>query len=581
MSQWENVSGTAALEEPRRNRFFYGKLLDEIHLQLEQKYFNQKRWMLNRLGLGRGVLCGLDVTVSGKTVCISPGVAIDGEGREIVVPQALQVDPWQLSDGTIAGQISLDHNVEHDVYICIVYRECPTDYVPVLVTDCDSDNQQAPSIIAERFCVLVKEITESNPAPPLPPTVGEGFCDWLSEDDKRKAICEALSERQCATGSQSDCAVLAQLNLSVDDQITISKCDQRPIVYSNPELFEMIMCLSEQSGTGMPGPAGPPGPPGPGIDIVSVTELPCEESPTAGVVGDSPNRTLNLGIPRGCDGAPGNDGAGISKVEVTPLSCEQPPTATLSPDNNNPPNQILTLGLPGCCDSSLTKIIQTNWIHDGEMTWFDFLTKGPQVNFSDEVTLKPQIDQGWFLVSLEFSGGERGSPTNVIEVLIWLIFSMIWSPGSIHVRRVDSQNIRVTSEMDPTTQAVVHFASFLPSPITLLFAYVVSYLAPGVEILARIVVKCDFLRDNEDRPVDGNHLRGQLPSGDGRDGGEFESWFKLPQPTLDDLTHHGISVGSTSKRASRRAKVAGIDIEHLRKVIPGFAELEKLLKNGG
>jgi hypothetical protein len=73
---------TETLGTPERNRYFYGKLLDEASLSMEQRYFNQKRWMMNRLGLGHGVLCGLHVDVQGDCVCISPGVAIDTMGTK-------------------------------------------------------------------------------------------------------------------------------------------------------------------------------------------------------------------------------------------------------------------------------------------------------------------------------------------------------------------------------------------------------------------------------------------------------------------------------------------------------------------
>jgi hypothetical protein len=46
-------------------------------------------------------------------------------------------------------------------------------------------------------------------------------------------------------------------------------------------------------------------------------------------------------------------------------------------------------------------------------------------------------------------------------------------------------------------------------------------------ILCRIVVKCHYLTDSQDRPVDGDFLKGSLPSGDGVPGGDFESWFVL------------------------------------------------------
>lgn len=38
---------------------------------------------------------------------------------------------------------------------------------------------------------------------------------------------------------------------------------------------------------------------------------------------------------------------------------------------------------------------------------------------------------------------------------------------------------------------------------------------------------CDFILDENEVPVDGNHLRGRLPSGNGTAGGTFESWFRV------------------------------------------------------
>jgi hypothetical protein len=44
-----------------------------------------------------------------------------------------------------------------------------------------------------------------------------------------------------------------------------------------------------------------------------------------------------------------------------------------------------------------------------------------------------------------------------------------------------------------------------------------------------ITLKCDFILDCRGNPVDGAHLRGQLPTGNGRGGGIFESWFKVSE----------------------------------------------------
>lgn len=51
-----------------------------------------------------------------------------------------------------------------------------------------------------------------------------------------------------------------------------------------------------------------------------------------------------------------------------------------------------------------------------------------------------------------------------------------------------------------------------------------------------ITLKCDFILDCHGIPVDGNHLGGILPSGDGIRGGTFESWFRvMPDHEWNDL----------------------------------------------
>ena len=42
-----------------------------------------------------------------------------------------------------------------------------------------------------------------------------------------------------------------------------------------------------------------------------------------------------------------------------------------------------------------------------------------------------------------------------------------------------------------------------------------------------MTLRCDFILDYRDNPVDGDHLRGRRPTGDGVAGGTFESWFRV------------------------------------------------------
>jgi hypothetical protein len=50
-----------------------------------------------------------------------------------------------------------------------------------------------------------------------------------------------------------------------------------------------------------------------------------------------------------------------------------------------------------------------------------------------------------------------------------------------------------------------------------------------------VTLKCNFILDCHNNPVDGDHMGGRLPSGNGKGGGVFESWFRV----LQDHEHHG------------------------------------------
>lgn len=82
-----------ALHQFQRNRYFYGKLMTVRDFELEQEYFNGKRYLLNRLIHGKGLLCGfsnLELFTEGsddvKIRFRDGGIALDALGREIIVP---------------------------------------------------------------------------------------------------------------------------------------------------------------------------------------------------------------------------------------------------------------------------------------------------------------------------------------------------------------------------------------------------------------------------------------------------------------------------------------------------------------
>jgi ketosteroid isomerase-like protein len=110
---------------PRRPRYFAGQLLTAEILDAEQSYLLRGRRSDNRLLHGWGVVCGLGLKVSGRGgVVVEPGVAVDGLGREIVVPERRKMpDPRQPIDdhGEPCGE-----RVESELLtICLAYAERP------------------------------------------------------------------------------------------------------------------------------------------------------------------------------------------------------------------------------------------------------------------------------------------------------------------------------------------------------------------------------------------------------------------------------------------------------------------------
>ncbi len=121
------VNTDLSLSSFERNSYFYGKLLTVRDFKLEQKYGIEKRYLLNRLIQGKGIVCGLEVnekiTVEKDNqqdqlllkIQISQGVALDSSGREIVISK-------NISE-------TLKVNSRGKNYIYIEYDEQPTERV--------------------------------------------------------------------------------------------------------------------------------------------------------------------------------------------------------------------------------------------------------------------------------------------------------------------------------------------------------------------------------------------------------------------------------------------------------------------
>ena len=69
-----------------------------------------------------------------------------------------------------------------------------------------------------------------------------------------------------------------------------------------------------------------------------------------------------------------------------------------------------------------------------------------------------------------------------------------------------------------------------------------------------VTLRCDFIVDCLKRPVDGNHLAGLLPTGDGVAGGTFESWFVIVDDEEYDKPGHDEDDKASGASASQESK---------------------------
>ena len=128
-----------------RTRYFTGQLLDEDDLTQEQLYFREKARRHNCMLHGWGIVSGLAVSAgpTGGELTVEPGYALDRDGDEIVVSEAVSVDLFSEDDDGYAvapcpqpddqerKRVRMRRSPERPLYLAIRYAECASRPVPV------------------------------------------------------------------------------------------------------------------------------------------------------------------------------------------------------------------------------------------------------------------------------------------------------------------------------------------------------------------------------------------------------------------------------------------------------------------
>lgn len=236
-----------------RNNYFYGKLLDVFHLEMEQEYFNSKRWLLNRMVTGYGVVCGLKVELSDdeKSIVVLPGFAIDRCGREIIVPARSEpyplpeMPPYEPPDQSAKSRRRAQEEYDRPYYceipfahVAICYHECKSDPVPALAGDCDSQSWCASGSVREQYSIQIKHGFAPIRNLYLPP-------DVIERDRIDYGALVDFVTSSCRPYPDDCCIPLVNIELRESDNGWQPDLDNRvtPIAYTNRLLFQLINTL--------------------------------------------------------------------------------------------------------------------------------------------------------------------------------------------------------------------------------------------------------------------------------------------------------------------------------------------------
>ncbi len=473
-----------------RNAYWTGKLLVAGDFIAEQRYFMEKLRHHNLHLHGSGVVCGLKVVAHDngacrdRFICVEPGTAIDCCGHEIVLKFKECIDLDTIP--AVKALKDKGDTGKHILQVCIRYRECETDMVPVLYDECGCDEDKcAPNRVLESYQldVMVFDTLEKRPMHSLQ------CADYWK-----------YSVEGCAHCDQPDCLVLATISPYVagnkivdasvppapipDGSVAIDNYTDRQILPSVQLMKEVIDCILRQgsSGGGV-APADPLDPPGP-----------------AGSAG-RPGPPGSSGVP-GTPGLPGVPGAADAHGRDR-------------------------IGF----EKDLTRIDRLSWKHGtpGNPLAAIKLTNGRSrrgivIGFTNAVQTNSIDADHVFQLQIESDVGSKAG----LRCRCPLVGDVI----GVKVTAMAGGIVTAATEVSgPHADAV---AFLLPAKIAENSFLGQVLRSDRPEFWA--VLRCDFVVDTKARAVDGNFVRAKLLTGDHPElsdlaalfsiqGGTFESWF--------------------------------------------------------
>ena len=233
--------GVCKVSHFERNNYFHGKLLSARDLKAEQLYFNEKRWLINRMILGWGIVCGLEVKQENGCLVIEPGLALDCCGHELLV-----CEQKKLGVKKIANDLRVDPCAPFRPIrwvLCLEYSECKTEPVK-LPSACGDDELGEHNRIRDHYQLTVRELDED-----CFEDQSDDCCPYerLGCDPIHKVVLDG--SRKCPKCKDCECVLLAigTLERGPGDAAQFSLDEDfwkyQRVVYTNPALANLIRCF--------------------------------------------------------------------------------------------------------------------------------------------------------------------------------------------------------------------------------------------------------------------------------------------------------------------------------------------------
>ena len=245
----ERPASSGDLPPLERNRYFYGKLMTPRDMRVEQAFHRARFDTLARFVTGSGIVDGLEVTEIRERrdrdgddreveleVTVQPGVAVDAEGRLLVVEQ------------TVHQEFTAPDDDDTEVHVYLRYHETETERVPTpdlgqAVTDGCEFNRvvESPEVVCQYYTGDAGQ-GAYKPVPVLDDVDVPDTDEPLAPDDTTLGAF-ARSYRAATADQETPEArgVFLGAFAHLDGTWRSTGVDRRPLVYTNDMLYAALI----------------------------------------------------------------------------------------------------------------------------------------------------------------------------------------------------------------------------------------------------------------------------------------------------------------------------------------------------